>query len=141
VVASFPETAEVVRQFLSLELLKDPMCRTILRALTDAPAGGEINLMAALAEEDEECQRLAAQIQMAPPKIVGGDVSPEEAAQDLVLVIRRKDLERRRAEIRKQIETAAGPERERLDAESKQLTLDIKLMQQGWDKAAPILHL
>ena len=140
VVAAFPDTAAVVRHFLNLDILTDPMCRTMLRALTSAPAG-QVNLMAELADEDEECQRLAAQIQMAPPKIVGGDVSPENAAQDLILVIRRKDLERQRAEIRKRMETATGAERERLDAESKQLTLDIKLMQQGWDKAASILHL
>lgn len=140
-IAAFPETAEVVRHFLKLEHLSDDLCRKIIGALTSTAGGPAANLMSELADEDEECQRLAAEIQMAPPKVVGSDVSPEEAAQDLILVIRRKQLERQRVELRKQIETASGPERDRLDMESKQLTLDIKLLQQGWEKAVSILHL
>ena len=59
----------------------------------------------------------------------------------MILVIWKKALERRRTELRRQMESVAGVEKERLDIQGKQLTLDIKTVQQGWEKALPILEL
>ena len=78
---------------------------------------------------------------MSPPKIGGKESTPESAAKDIILVIWKKGLERRRTEVRRRLETATGVEKERLDLQGKQLTLDIKALQQGWEKALPILEL
>ena len=59
----------------------------------------------------------------------------------MILVIWKKTFERRRTELRRQMESVTGVEKERLDIQGKQLTLDIKTIQQGWEKALPILEL
>jgi hypothetical protein len=59
----------------------------------------------------------------------------------MILVIWKKTFERRRTELRRQMESVIGVEKERLDIQGKQLTLDIKTLQQGWEKALPILEL
>ena len=138
---SHGNVADLVREHLPLGILTDPTCRKIIEHLLARPDGEAGNLSGELANEDAECQRLAAQIQMSPPQIVGKDSSPAAAAKDLILVIWKRALERRRAELRRQLETATGVEKERLDIQGKQLTLDIKTLQQGWEKALPILEL
>lgn len=138
---SHGSVADLVREHLPLDLLTDPTCRKIIGHLLARTDNEARNLSGELASEDEECQRLAAQIQMSPSKIIGKESTPEAAAKDMILVIWKKALERRRAELRRQLETATGVEKERLDIQGKQLTLDIKSVQQGWEKALPILEL
>lgn len=138
--AQHGETAEVVQKYLPLEDLADAACRAIIGHLLNRPPGDDWNLMGELSDEDDECRRLAAEVQMAPLKF-GKEFSPVEAARDAVLVIRRKSLERRRDELRGKMERADGDEKERLGTECSQLTIDIKQLQQGWEKALPILDL
>jgi hypothetical protein len=138
---SHGSAADLVRAHLPMDLLTDPTCRKIIEHLLSRPDAETGNLSGELANEDAECQRLAAQIQMSPSKIVGKESSPESAAKDMILVIWKRALERRRAELRRQLESATGVEKERLDVQGKQLTLDIKTLQQGWEKALPILEL
>ena len=139
--AQHEEVAEVVHAFLPPNVLTDDACRIIIRALTGRPEDPSWNLMSELSNEDEECLRLAAQVQMAPPKLRGEDLSPVAAARDAILVVWRKALERKRAELRRRIETLDSKEREAAELEGKQLTLDIKLLQQGWEQALPVLEL
>ena len=86
-----------------------------------------------------ECQRLAAQIQMTPTRVMGGEFTPLEAARDIVLAIARATLERQRVAKRQQRETASDAVRAQLTQEIGQLTLDLKNLQQGWGKAELIL--
>ena len=138
---SHGSVADLVRENLPLDLLTDPTCREIIEHLLARPDGETGNLSGELAGEDAECQRLAAQIQMSPSKIVGKESTPESAAKDMILVIWKKTFERRRTELRRRMESVVGVEKERLDIQGKQLTLDIKTIQQGWEKALPILEL
>ncbi len=138
---SHGSVADLVRAHLPPDLLTDPTCRKIIEHLLEHPDGEGGNLSGELAGEDAECQRLAAQVQMSPQKILGKESTPEAAAKDMILVIWKKAMERKRAEIRQKLETATGVERDRLDIQGKQLTLDIKTLQQGWEKALPILEL
>jgi DNA primase len=138
---SHGSVADLVREHLPLDLLTDPTCRKIIEHLLNHPDVETGNLSGKLAGEDAECQRLAAQIQMSPSKIVGKESTPESAAKDMILVIWKKTFERRQTELRRQMESITGVEKERLDIQGKQLTLDIKTIQQGWKKALPILEL
>lgn len=138
--AQHDDVTEIVRAHLPLDVLSDAACRAIVRRLLERPADGAWNLLGELADEDDECRRLAAEVQMSPPKC-GKEFSPADAARDAILVIRRKSLERRREELRRQMERAEVKDRERLGIEVSHLTMDIKQLQQGWEKALPILEL
>ena len=134
-----PEVAPEIRQYLPPELLIDADCRAIYEQLRAAPEG----FNAAVTEMSAERQRLAAQIQMTPTRIMGNEFTPEQAARDLILAIVRAALERQRAEKKKQRETVAADSAsyEQLTQEISQLTLDLKNLQQGWAKAQMILSL
>ncbi len=138
-VANHEQVLDAVRRYLPLEHLADEACRKIVERVLARPAAGDRSLAAELTGEDDECQRLAAQVQMNPRKIEGTESTPAQAAQDLILVIWRKTLERRRAQARHEAEQAAGKDKERLEEECRALTVEIKLFQQGWDKALPII--
>jgi len=138
--AQHPELHASIRQYLVPEHLTDPACRTLLGCWLDPDAGPKA-LNAALLDSDEECRRLAAQVQMAPQRITGEESSAPQAAQDLILTIRRKGLERRRAAARAELEHAADREREALLAECAQLSVDINKLRQKWEDAKLFLEL
>ena len=130
-----PEIADWVGRHLSPKHFSDDDCRVLYGQLLAKPE----NLNAALHEESAECQRLAAQIQASPDRIVGENFTVQQAGRELVLSIARGALERQCAEKRKQRDQAQAPARDRLTREIAQLTLDIKALQQGWDKAELVL--
>jgi len=138
--AQHGELAPMVDAFLPMDHLTDPACRKILSLLIQQTVEPELNIMTALAGEDEECQRLAAQVQMAPKKVCGVDIPTQDAVRDLILRIWRKALERKRHDIRQQMMQAQGSELERLTYECAQITIDIKTLQQGWDQAQQVLE-
>ncbi len=130
-----PDLAGVVGGHLPETLLTDADCRVLYRLLLAAPP----DLNAAVSEEGAECQRLAAQIQMAPERVGGAEYTPREAAQDLIIVIARGVLERQRAEKQKQRATAQGATFERLTQEIAQLTLDLRNLRLDWPQAELVL--
>lgn len=132
-----PETAEIIRRYVPLKTLTDSACRCIIEKALGA--GGD--LMSALSSADPEVIRLAAQIQLTPPKVRGEELLPENAVRDIILVIRRKDFERRRADVGQRLKKAKPEEQRALEVEYSQLTLDINALQQGWSRAQPILDL
>ncbi len=139
--AAHPEVRDTIAAHLPPDLLTDAHCRTIIRLLLERPDDERWTLASELTDEDEECQRLAAQIESAPLKLTGEEASPIQAAQDLILVIRRKALERRREELRRALAAADAAEKERIRVESSQISVDINTLKQGWEKALPILEL
>ncbi len=141
ILSAHPQLAGFVRSHLPISHLTDPACRMIVQAMLDWPDGEEGHLISDLANADDECRRLAAQIQMAPAKQRGSEFTSEMAAKDTLIVIWRKALERRRDELRRRMEHADDEERRRLSIERTQLTLDIKTLQQGWDKALPLIEI
>jgi len=134
-VVQHPDIAAEVEKYLPPELLTDPDCRALYPHLREAPEA----FSAAAMDMSAECQRLAAQIRMTPTRVMGGEFTPLQAARDLVLAIARAALERQRAAKKVQRETATGASYDRLTQEISQLTLDLKNLKQGWDKAAMIL--
>lgn len=137
-----PHLAEIVRSHLPVACLSDPDCRTLMPCALEASQTGDPTLVTRqAAEAGGECQRLAAAVQCAPNRVIGDDFTAESAAQDLVLSIRRKDLERHRQRLQARLAQAKGPEREALDLECKQLSHDLYRLRQGWEAALPILEL
>ncbi|MCX6996353.1 MAG: DNA primase [Kiritimatiellaeota bacterium] len=133
-----PELRDLIRQYLAPHHLSDPVCQTLLGLLLEPEAApGALNV--ALHGASEECQRLAAQVQMAPQRLRDVEAPPLQAAQDLILVIRRKGLERRRVAAHQELERATGHLRERLRAECNQLTVDIKRLERKWDDDAKLI--
>ncbi|HOW98671.1 MAG TPA: DNA primase [Kiritimatiellia bacterium] len=132
-----PEVVLLFRRYLPADAMTDPTCRRLYELVLV----GEENPMGALGPDSPEAARLLAQVEAAPSRLVGEDLTAEHPAQDLILRLRRKQMERRRVELRQKLSSAPESERQALDLECKQLTLDIKSLQQGWDRALPILEL
>jgi len=114
------EVAGLVRQWLPYPLISDPVCRAVIHVLAEEE---EPDLMAALDEEDEACKALAAQVVNAPQKLVGTeeDMTAAKAAQDLILSIWRRYMERRRIELTHQMKTLQGEARQPVVEEFAQL--------------------
>lgn len=132
-----PEVVILFRRYLPADALTDATCRRIYELIL----AGEENLMGALGPDDPEAIRLLAQVEAAPSRLIGQEASPEDPAQDLILVLRRKQMERQLDELRRRRRNAMESERRQLDLECAHLTLDIKTLQQGWARAQPILEL
>lgn len=133
----YPSLSELFERYLPKKVFTDGRCAALYARLIEQP-GESLTSLADV--EDEEMVRLAAQIEAAPNRI-GSEAAPDEAARDLILRLRRKELERRREELRRKRDAATGAQRAELDIECMHLTQDIKLLQQGWDHALPILEL
>jgi len=133
------ELAGLVRQWLPYPLISDPVCRTVIHVLAEEE---EPDLMAALDDEDEACKAFAAQIVTTPQKWMGTEEeSPvSHAAQDLILSIWRRYMERRRLELSRQMKTLQGDARQTVVEEFAQLLLDQGRMKMGWEKASPIME-
>ncbi len=133
VLAHHPECGELVKEFMPLAELSDEVCRTIVGHLL------ETNLDFTM--DGDESGRLVAEILARDSKLAGSEATPEDAAKDLILRIRRRTLERRRKTLEDQRRQASGPERERLHAELAQLILDLRALKDGWEKARPVLEI
>jgi DNA primase len=135
----YPELGSLVRDHLPLEQLSDPACRVIIARLLEHDGSDRWNLAAKLAEEDDECKRLAAQIEATPPKFTGDECSPDEAAQDFILGVWRRALERRREECTRRLEEASGEQRTALQQERMRLTFDLQKLRTNWVQAQPVI--
>ena len=140
ILAHFPDCAELIRSYLPLSYLRDEDCRTILRCLLEASPDADL-LASELTDSNDECKRLGAEIQTAAHKVTDQDNRHIEAAQDLILIIWRKQLEEQRKKLEAERLRATGAKHGELDIQLKQLILDIQLLRQGWEKACPLLEL
>ena len=137
--AGDPELAGLVRRWVPYDLITDPDCRAVLRALAEE----EGDLMAALDDESDECKALAAQIVNAPRKAVSteADMGPARAAQDLILRIWQRHLESVQGRLGRRKQELSGAERQEVLTEYAQLLLDLGKLKLGWERAHPILEL
>ena len=132
-----PEVAGLVRQWIPYPLLTDPTCRAVIQALAEE----EPDLMAAVADAGEAAQVLAAQVVNAPAKIRGGDADfgVEKAAQDLIVRIWQRHLDRRRQELSQRLRTLTGAEHEQAIRELAELLTDQGKLKLGWAQAQSVL--
>ena len=137
--AGDPELAGLVRRWVPYDLITDPDCRAVLRALAEE----EGDLMAALDDESDECKALAAQIVNAPRKVVSteADMGPARAAQDLILRIWQRHLESVQGHLGRRKQELSGAERQEVLTEYAQLLLDLGKLKLGWERGHPILEL
>jgi DNA primase len=136
-----PEITSLVEQYVREELLEDADCRVIVRELITHAGEPGFQLASALGNETPECQRLAAELSAGDSTMIRGEDGAGPAVQDFITAIHRKSLMHRRRELEQQRASATGAEHDRIDMELKQLILDLKQLQQGWEKASVIIGL
>lgn len=136
-----PEICGFVAEYIRMDMLDDADCRTIINELLEHGHDPDFHLAGVLDGAGAEAQRLAAELSAGDVKTLGAEIGPDRAAQDLILLIFRRSLQHRRRDLEQQRANATGEEHDRIDMELKQLILDLKMLQQGWEKAAPILAL
>jgi DNA primase len=128
-VVDFPEMREVVEQCLPLDMVTDPVCRTVVKAALDSTAEGEDFQRTLNHEQDPsgELQRFAAQIQMAPNKSTGRETARVDAVKGLILCLWRKKLQQERGTL--------GPDQAE---RAHQITLDLQALKHWADGSAII---
>jgi DNA primase len=141
-----PEGVSFVRSFLPPAILSDPACRSIVERLLAAEDPADADLMEWRSDADAETRRLAAQIQMAHPKLQHAELTAQSFFELSVLTLWQKFLERRQAELRQLQAVAAENDRARMEAERQSLTLDLSTLRQAifhrdWARALPVLEM
>lgn len=131
-----PELAGFIRQWIRYPLLTHPGCRAIVTALAE-----EEDLFSSLDDAPDSTKTLAARIANTPSRIAGGeDIStPERAAQDLVLRIWLRYLQRRQRQIQRTLPSAPAADKVPLLAEINTLAKTQTLLRRGWTSAEPHL--
>ncbi len=136
---AYPEISPLIEAYVPMDILQDGDCRTIVETWVKRPDDPEWNLMSDLSDRSAECRRLAAEKLDEPRRIVGTDVTAEQAAQELILRLWRRDLDRQRQVCKKKLEAAKEEERHELRIESAHLTVLMQKMKR-WDNALPVLQ-
>jgi DNA primase len=141
--AHHPECAELVRRYLPLQQLADADCRTIVGILLRGES--LLSDLSDRSDASDETRRLAAEILAAQPKEASGEKPAEESVKDYLLQIWLRTLKEQRRALDERRNTAAGPEREHMDAEYADLVVHIqrigKAIPGGWDQASAIIEL
>ncbi len=119
------EVFPVVADHLPPEHFTDPDCRLLLELMLKDPAA----LMENIPADRMEAQRLAVRIQMEATKLRGKEISPAKAAQDIVMMLWRQALTRRRRELQ-----LAG-----LAEEAMGITNQLYRLKQDWAHAVDFL--
>jgi len=136
-----PEVIDMVNQYVPPEAITDEDCRRIIETIMVHPEPEHLNVVSLMADAGDGCRRLAARLQMSARAVNGEEVSCTRAAQDIILALRIKLLDRHIRDCLARMKTARNGEKKQWINESAQLTVLKKRMQQGWDAALPILDL
>ena len=135
-----PDTADFVKRYVRPEQLSDARCRVLVEGLLIA-ADVETDITALAREAGDDCLQLLSALMAADTKYTGADEPHIRAAQDLVVAVRRRQLERRIRDLLASRDRAGEAGREQLTQEIAQLKYDMAHLRQGWEKAQPILDL
>jgi DNA primase len=94
-----PAMAQEVRDFLPLDLISHPRCRTIATCALEAATTGDnvIDVLRQRHQDDAALIQLAATIEDMPNTMIGREFKRQDAVRDLILMLWRKKLERDRA--------------------------------------------
>ena len=138
-IVDFPDLGPLIRDYLPLSLISDPLCRAVIKAALESTEAGK-DLQDVLREQEDpdgELQTFAARVQMAPSKVIEREFSRADAVRDQILYIWRKKLEREREELIKK--QSATPDKQD-DARRYQITHDLKLLKK-WDEGAAVIKI
>ncbi|MDI6775304.1 MAG: hypothetical protein QME60_07945, partial [Verrucomicrobiota bacterium] len=130
--ADFPEMRVAVERYLPIEMIEDPVCRTVVRCALQALVDG-VDVQEMLNREEDrtgELQRFAAQILMAPSKTIGAESSRVDAVKDLILFLWRRRLQKERDSLKSDDPVSL--------ARRSQLTYDLKGLRNWADGSAII---
>ena len=144
-----PECKDLVKKFLAPTSLSTPLAQVLytkLLALIDKneQEHSSSNFFDMLGE-DPALHRLAAEIQITNKTLEFSEKEPESALQELILGIRRKNLERKRARLLEELQRKDPAEQEAIERSCQQLTLAINKLReaahhQNWEMAEPLLE-
>ncbi len=96
--AAAPELADLVREHLPLQRMRDAECRRALEMILAAAQSGATDILGYCAQHDTEAgdmQKLLAAAMMAPSRMLGREFDHQDAVKDLILKIWRENLRRR----------------------------------------------
>jgi DNA primase len=138
-VADHPELAGLIEAFLPLDMIRDTSCRLIAQAaLEQQRAGTSIaSFLQDIEDPSGELHRLAAAVQMAPDKIVGRDMSREDAVKSLILKIWQRELERERAKLTRGLQDQPDAKMEQVRT---QLTSDKRSLR-NWNDGSIVIRI
>ena len=118
----FEEVLPVVADHLPLEYITDPDCRFLVELMLDDPA----SLMEKIPADRVAAQKLAVRIQMEDTRLLGKDVFPAGAAQDIVMTLWRSALKSRR-QVTQDVEDRV------------RITMQLKQLDEGWAHAVDFM--
>ena len=138
-----PKLVELIREYLPPRLLSDPACRRIVEAALEAAEKSRdvMEIIQGLdtsdRDSDRELIRLAAEVQMAPKKVKGKELSPTDAVQDIILRIWRQRLQDERASIEERMQSTTEGEQAR---RRQEITYALKGLR-TWEQGAPLIEM
>lgn len=138
-ITDYPGLGMLVRKYLPLEMISDPLCRTVLKASLESAESGR-NLQGVLHDYDDpsgELQKFAAGVQMAPMKVMDREFSREDAVKDLILYIWRRKFKQERSDLERQIKTNPNKKNEE---KLRQFTFDLKALNR-WEDGSAVIEL
>ncbi len=143
---SAPSLANLVKTYLPLSMVGNPVCREIVEAAMKA-CETEEDIMTVISEcdsENRDLSKIAAAALAAPPKARGELHTVEDCVKSLILKIRTDAIKRRKIEIERELIEArreGAESRERKDAEMEycQLLYDLEKFRR-WETALPIME-
>ncbi|MBL7016631.1 MAG: DNA primase [Kiritimatiellales bacterium] len=118
----FEEVFPVVADHLPLEYITDPDCRFLVELMLDDSA----DLMERIPADRVAAQKLAVRIQMEDTRLLGKDVFPAGAAQDIVMTLWRSALKSRR-QVTQDVEDRV------------RITMQLKQLDEGWAHAVDFM--
>jgi DNA primase len=129
---------DVVQRFVRPDHIQDARVRALFIALA---RDRRQDLLSVAREAGDQCLELAAEIMADEKEVYAQADAAQRAAQDLVIAIRRKALERELRELSERREAASGAELERLTGEIAHLRYTLAALRRGWDVASLALAL
>ncbi len=135
-----PEQRDAVRPFFKPALFTHPTTRALAALLLQTAAGADDQLHAAARENGEACVGLLAELATAASRLQGGEMSPLEAARELVRHLYRREVERQLRSLLAQRDATpreqAGPLTQRI----AELKYDLVRLRKDWAEAKGLLE-
>ncbi len=129
----YREVHPLVHDFLTPNLLTDPVCKKLVEILMLDPPE---TLTDGFHEYDEETQKMISRVQVEESRAIDAETLPVELAQRYILLFWKRHLEREQATLTKRTDLS----NEERFKETTRLRHDIHALAKGWEHAQPMLE-